>query len=601
MNKGWYWRLLLVLACIILAGIYVVPTISGTVPEDPDKPEGKRMSTLPDWWPKRDKRVSLGLDLQGGMYLILSVDTEKAVLYSAERMTQSLRKRLEEEDIGVTSVHMIEDTQNIALQVEKPGDLGAAKDEILDYFGNVLKPVTGVLSAEQTADTFAVSFRSDHMDNIKERAVSQAVKTLRNRVDEFNVREPEIVKQGENSILIQLPGLKDPERALKLIGRTAQLEFRVCDDYSDIISGLKGSLPEGIRMERIRSHKNAKGKMVVDRYLVAQKKEQLQEFLNDRIPRSHEVAYGSLPDLKSPGKEEWRTYLLHGRSETTWMTGDTLTDANVQLDQQKNEPYVLLNFDAKGAGEFEEVTGNNVKERMAIVLEGVVDSAPVIQSRISGGRGQITLNAMKGYNELLKDAQDLAIVLRSGALPAPVRIEQNRTVGPSLGADSIGKGKMSLIVGTILVVIFMLLYYKGTGVVNVFALSLNVLFIFAILAGFEATLTLPGLAGIVLTIGMAVDANVIINERVREELRVGKTPRAAVEGGYGKALWTILDANITTIIAGVVLLQYGSGPIRGFAVTLIVGVLCSVFTAMVCTRLVMDFITNKFRVQRLSI
>ncbi|NOZ88251.1 MAG: protein translocase subunit SecD [Deltaproteobacteria bacterium] len=601
MSKGWYWRLFLVLSSIVLAVIYLVPTIVGVEPKDPNKPNGQLVSKLPDWWPAREKRVSLGLDLQGGMYLILSVDTDKAVVDRAERLAVAIREHLEDEGIDIASaVLMDEESRNIAIQVESPEDLQAAEEEVTDYYRSQVVIVSAALPADQADDTFVVNFKPEYVDHIKEYAVNQAITTLRNRIDEFNVREPEIIKQGENNILIQLPGLKDPERALKLIGRTAQLEFRIVDDESDIIKKMKGTLPKGIRMER-HTYRGPKNKLLSEYYLVSEDKGLLEKFLKGKIPRTHEIAFGQRPSEKTPGKSEWKTYLLKSRTETTYMTGDTLTDAVVRLDPQKNEPYVSLTFDAQGAGEFERITGANVKRRMAIVLDGVVNSAPVIQTKIGGGRAQITLNALKSYNALLQEAKDLALVLRSGALPAPVSIEQNRTVGPSLGKESIQKGKISLIVGGLLVVLFMIIYYKFTGIIDVIALSLNVVFIFAVLAGFEATLTLPGLAGIVLTIGMAVDANVIINERIREEIRAGKTSRTAIDGGYGKALWTILDANITTIIAGVVLLQYGSGPIRGFAVTLIIGIVSSMFTAIICTRLIMDLLTIKFRISRISI
>jgi preprotein translocase subunit SecD len=282
-------------------------------------------------------------------------------------------------------------------------------------------------------------------------------------------------------------------------------------------------------------------------------------------------------------------------NKRTYLTGEYLTDARVQIDSQFSEPYVSIDFDKKGGRLFERITEANVKKRLAIVLDNRVYSAPVIQEKISGGRARIT------GNFTTEDARDLAIVLRAGALPAPVEILEERTVGPSLGHDSIEKGLLSMWVGGLLVVLFILFYYKGAGLVANIALGLNIVLIAAGLAFFQATLTLPGIAGIILTIGMAVDANVIIFERIREEIRLGKTPRAAVDGGYGKATLTILDANVTTLIAALVLFQFGTGPVKGFAVTLSIGILASLFTAIVVTRLIFDYFVFQRRIKSLSI
>jgi preprotein translocase subunit SecD len=277
------------------------------------------------------------------------------------------------------------------------------------------------------------------------------------------------------------------------------------------------------------------------------------------------------------------------------LTGEYLTDARVQIDSQFNEPYVSIDFDNKGARLFERVTEANVKKRLAIVLDGHVYSAPVIQEKISGGSARIT------GHFTTEEAHDLAIVLRAGALPAPVEILEERTVGPSLGRDSIEKGILSMIIGGILVILFMGVYYKGSGLIANVCLVLNILLIAAGLAAFEGTLTLPGMAGIILTIGMAVDANVLIFERIREEIRLGKTPNAAVETGFGKATLTILDSNLTTLIAAVVLYQFGTGPVKGFAVTLSIGIVASMFTAIIVARLIFDYFIFQRRVKRISI
>ncbi|MCX7959332.1 MAG: protein translocase subunit SecD, partial [Deltaproteobacteria bacterium] len=285
----------------------------------------------------------------------------------------------------------------------------------------------------------------------------------------------------------------------------------------------------------------------------------------------------------------------------TVLTGEFITSADVFVDHEENRPYVGLSFDVQGAKIFEKLTGENVGRRMAIVLDNIVDSAPVIKEKIGGGHARITLGSMKSYEELLNEANDLAIVLRSGALPAPVEILEERTVGPTLGKDSIDRGIKSIVIGTLLVLLFMMVYYKLSGLIADFALALNLFLILAIMAFFEATLTLPGMAGLGLTLAMAVDANVLINERIREEIRAGKTPKAAIEVGYGRVFWTIFDANLTTLISAIILFQFGTGPIRGFAVTVTIGLIASMFTAIVVTRLIMDRIYYSHKIEKISI
>jgi preprotein translocase subunit SecD len=385
---------------------------------------------------------------------------------------------------------------------------------------------------------------------IMKMAVEQALETIRNRIDQFGVSEPDIRPQEGNRLLIQLPGIKDPKRAIALIGKTALLEFKLVDEENSVQEALKGNIPPG-----------------------------------------DEILYQVSVDRET-GHERKTPFLLKKR---TALTGEYLTDARVQIDSRYNEPYVSISFDARGARLFEQVTGQNIKKRLAIVLDGKVNSAPVIQDKISGGKAQIT------GRYTTDEARDLAIVLRAGALPAPVKIIEERTVGPSLGKDSIQKGFKSMLIGGIVVILFMIIYYGLSGLIADLALLLNILFIMAGLAFFSATLTLPGIAGIILTIGMSVDANVLIFERIREEVRLGKTPRTAIESGYSKALVTILDAQLTTLIVALVLFQFGTGPVRGFAVTLSIGIVASLFTAIFLTRIIFDYLYVKRNVKRLSI
>ncbi len=298
------------------------------------------------------------------------------------------------------------------------------------------------------------------------------------------------------------------------------------------------------------------------------------------------------------GSAKWRTWLLHRK---TPLTGDALLSAFVAFNSDKNEYYVAMRFDRRGAAIFDKLTSENIKKRMAIVLDDTVDSAPVIQTRIPDGQCSITLGGYRSNQEILEDAKSLAIVLNAGALPAPVYPQEERTVGATLGDDAIEKGKMAMLASMILSIIIIVGYYRLSGIIAIIAMSANMLFLFAALAAFEATLTLPGIAGLALTIGMAVDANIIQFERVREEIRAGKTPRAAVDAGFDKAFSAILDSNVTTFIAALVLFQYGSGPIRGFATTLGIGVAINMFTAVVIPRLFLDFLTRSRRVQTISI
>ncbi len=492
------------------------------------------------------EKIRLGLDLQGGMHLVLEVQTGKAVENRVERTVEDLRAAMKKARIRYAGLERVKGTQ-ISVRVLRPEDIEAFEN-MLDKDFQWLR----LLSKSQDGDGQLVrlDLPDEEVKYIEEMATKQAMETIRNRIDQFGVSEPDIRRQGENRILIQLPGVKDPQRAIKLIGQTALLEFKLVDDENDVQEALKGHVPPGDEI--------------------------LYQVKQDRATQR---------TIKTPLLVKKRGYL----------TGEYLTDARVQIDSQFNEPYVSIDFDKKGARLFERITEANVKKRLAIVLDDNVYSAPVIQEKIGGGSARIT------GNFTTEEARDLAIILRAGALPAPVKILEERTVGPSLGRDSIDKGLLSMWIGGVLVVIFIAIYYNGAGIIAVIALFLNIILIVACLAAIQATLTLPGIAGIILTIGMAVDANVIIFERIREEVRLGKTPRAAVDAGYSKATLTILDANITTLIAALVLFQFGTGPVKGFAVTLSIGILASLFTAIIVARLIFDYFILERRIKRLSI
>jgi preprotein translocase subunit SecD len=520
------------MALILFAIILLLPTLT---------------SQLPQWWSKilPSEKIHLGLDLQGGMHLILEVEAEKAVESYVERVKNNLRDDLKDKGVPVGKLEREKSSQII---LEVSGEKEKWEKLISQRYAMMQELSSSTL--DKGIWRVVLVLDSRQAEQIKKNAIDQALETIRNRIDQFGVSEPEITLQGTDRILIQLPGIKDPQRAINLIGRTALLEFKLVDEEEDIEEALKGKIPEG---DIILNH------------------------------RSVDPKTGGLKKVP---------YLL---KEKTLMTGEVLKDARVSIDSQFHEPYVALEFDDIGAKLFEQITGANVKKRLAIILDDNVYSAPVIQEKIAGGRAQIT-----GRFDM-KEASDLAIVLRAGALPAPVKIIEERTVGPSLGQDSIHKGIVSTLISAALVVLFMIFYYRFSGVIANVALVLNIILTLATLALFRATLTLPGIAGLVLSVGMAVDANILVHERIKEELRWGKTIRAAIDQGYHRAFITIIDSNLTTLIAGILLYQFGTGPVRGFAVTLCIGILANIFTAVYITRWMFDFWTLKMKVKQLSI
>jgi len=530
-SKKLQWRGIAVLLVIVIALIYLTPSIS---------------KTMPTWWPNilPEEKIHLGLDLKGGMHLVLEVQVQKAVESHLERTVEDIKYALRKAKIRYQALKST-GPDRIGLTLLRTEDRKATEEMVEKNFSG-LAVESGPLGQRDLTVELVLSDQAQQ--HIKGMAVDQAVETITNRIDQFGVTEPDIRPQGRDRILVQLPGIKDPKRAIDIIGKTALLEFKLVDEENSLEEALRGNIPPG-----------------------------------------DQILYQITGE---PGSQRKIPFLLKKRAA---LTGEYLTDARVQIESQYNEPYVSISFDSRGARLFEQITGANIKKRLAIVLDSVVNSAPVIQDRIAGGRAQIT------GRFTMEEARDLAIVLRAGALPAPVKIIEERTVGPSLGKDSIEKGLKSMMIGGLIVILFMIFYYKFAGILADLALFLNIIFIAAALAMFGATLTLPGIAGVILIIGMAIDANVLIFERIREELRLGKTPRAAVDGGYSKALVTILDANITTLIAALVLFQFGTGPVKGFAVTLSIGIVASLFTAIVVTRLIFDYLIIERGMKKISI
>jgi preprotein translocase subunit SecD len=533
MSKGFTWRVSLIFLFLFLSFLYLAPTLA-------DK--------LPSWWkgPLPKDKIHLGLDLQGGTHLVMEVETQKAVEGSLDLIATDLEDTLTAKNIRFKRIAKV-GADRVQLTLYDKTSADDAQKLVKKKY-----PEMEQLPVFDEGGFVNFQFRMDEKvaQNRKDKAVAQALETIRNRIDQFGVSEPVIQREGINHIVVQLPGIKDPKRAIELIGRTARLEFKLVDENISAATATPATLPE-------------------DDELLMEKKT--------------DPATGAVTEIPLVVKKK------------SMITGDLLTDAQVRIDSQFNQPYVAIEFNSTGARLFDQVTAANVGKRFAIVLDNNIYSAPVIRERISGGSAQISGT----FSE--KEASDLAIVLRAGSLPAPVKIIQNVTVGPSLGQDSINKGLFAGLVGVALVVIFMVVYYKLSGLVANMGMALNIIYLMGALAALGATLTLPGIAAIVLLIGMSVDSNVLIFERIREELRNGKTPKAALDAGYDKAFLTIIDSHVTTLITAAVLFQFGTGPVKGFAVSLSLGIIINLFTSLVATRVVFDFVLGRRHVKRLSI
>jgi preprotein translocase subunit SecD len=588
MSKLWWTKTIFVLILIGLSIIFLLPAI------------GPIRAHLPSWYTKKiTSKIVPGLDLQGGLRLVYEVDVERAVTDKCDQIAIELRSQLKKKGIKGAKIRR-RGKDKLLIRLRSEADQRRVSYKFLRNF-SIMK------EKERHSREILLQFDQEYVERLRKDAVEQAVKTIRQRVDELGIKEPSITSTG-NDIIIELPGMKeeDFEKTRRIIRRTARLEFKIVDDESDFVKNLAPKLPKDksitLEKEIVSSPQGPK----VSYYLKAKGKEGkkiLEKFLSKiDIPEDRSFGYQEVKEKDPEGgittESYFKTYYL---KHPAGITGEYITDAMVASDPEDNTPYVALNFDHRGAAIFEKLTGENIKRRMAIVLDERIDSAPVIQDRIPGGRAKITLGGYKDYNTLLKEAHELVIVLKAGALPAPITPVNEQRIGPTLGADAIKRGIQSMIIGAILVIIFMIIYYSVSGLIANFCLLLNMLFLLAILAGFEATLTLPGIAGIILTVGMAVDANVIIFERIREELRVGKSPYTAVETGFSRAFWTIFDAQLTTFIAGVILLQYGTGPVKGFAVTLMIGIITSMFTGIFVSKIIFERITRGIKVSKLRI
>lgn len=604
MDRSWFTRVVTYSLITIVALVFLTPSVAGWLGKD---------DQLPGWLTKHVKnRIMLGLDLQGGLHLVYEVQVDKAVSDKADRLSSDIEDLLHKNK-KVRDVHVNrEGIDTIVFEFKNPEDAKKLDKDLLKDYRQQLY----VESRDAQKGIVKLKIDQDYVDTVRDYAVRQGVETIRNRVDKLAVAEPTIIRKNTD-IIVELPGLKpaDFERVKKQIGRTAQLEFKMVDDGSEYMKKIaaiaatkKAEFP-GLEVGHDGWTEKDSGTPHSDVFLRDKDKAELERFFaslppEDQVPSDHVIGYeqdqrgGDEEGASAGNAKTWRTYYLHRRAE---LTGEYIQDADVTWDQQTGRPEVSLTFDHEGANLFEKATAANIGRKMAIILDEKINSAPVIEGRIGGGHARITMGGFQDPFQLQQDAKDLVAVLRTGALPAPLKKTFETQVGPTLGKDAVEKAKFSMLVGSLVVIFFMLIYYRVSGLIANLAMIANIVYQLALLAALGATLTLPGIAGVVLTVGMAVDANIIIYERIREELRAGKSPRGAVEAGFGRAFWTVFDAHVTNLVAGIVLYSYGNGPIRGFAVTLMIGIVCNLFTSVWLSRAMFDFLVNRRHTATLSI
>jgi preprotein translocase subunit SecD len=567
MERSWWGRFFVLLFFTVMSVVYVIPTFTG-------------MDLEKSSYPLKQK-INLGLDLQGGLYMVLGVEFKKIFHEVLVRNSDSLKEELAEKKLGAKGFKVLDkgfEADDHRFEFEyTPGK----REEI---YRLIKENYTNLRITQDETGKFQLGLATAYRSQVREQTIEQSIEVIRNRIDEFGVTEPVITAQGSDRIVVELPGVSDVERAKSLIGQTAKLTFQMVAEEG----------PTPAELTQILQDAEAKGiQYNLEDGPFSAYVEKVNEFAKDKLAKGTVIAFQR--EVGVTGEVVNRVpYILFDKVA---LDGEEIRDASVTFNQEDRSPEVAFSLNPRGANTFDKLTAENTRKFMAIVLDGIVVSAPRINGRIPNGRGVIQLGR-GNQQELIREAKDLAIVLRAGALPAKLDFLEQRVVGPSLGQDSIEKGSFASIAGAILVLLAMVALYKGSGAIAAASLILNVLFVLAILVGLEATLTLPGIAGIALTVGIAVDSNVIIYERIKEELRAGKGPHAAVTAGFQKAFRSILDANITTAAAGVILMAYGSGPIRGFAVTLLIGIVTTLFTAVFVCRLMFDVYLARIETKR---
>jgi len=557
------WRSVLAVLGVALAVVWVAPNLVNM--------ENK-------WWPSKSK-LNFGLDIQGGLQLVMGADVQGVVKESTNRLVASLKGDFAKENIEVTDVKSVKpEAGEIVITA------GKAAQEKVKGFLNKQYPTTLQVMTEADNE-MVLRYFDNYLNDYKQKVIHQAIETIRNRIDEFGVAEPSITQQGDNRILVQLPGMADAERAKELINTTAKLDFMLVSDEK--------SIPElqGLIAEAEKAGKYSMATMKYSEYVT-----RLNEDLKGKLPEKTTLYFEK---SENATKMEIGAIPFLLRTDTD-LTGGALDDASVGYGQY-GEPEVSLVFNSAGAKRFADITTAARGKRVAIVLDKVVKSAPNINEPITGGHARITLGGGRDRQKSLDEAKMIATALRAGALPATLEQLEERRVGPSLGSDSIGKAKMGSYIGALLVVIFMAVYYKSMGVIADICLGVNILSVFALLTSLGATLTLPGIAAIALTVGFAVDSNVLINERIREEIHKGSSWKHAIQEGYHRAMSAIVDANITTAATAVVLLYFGTGPVRGFAVNLLIGIVTTMFANVFLSKVIVDTLFNKFGVKKLTV
>jgi len=612
MDKGWYFRFSLMVVVTVLGWLTLWPSLHTWIPAP---------APIREYF---TGRISPGLDIRGGLRLTYDVAVDEAVRDRRNLRGDQLQREMGER-LGVIPKDTTPTREQLTkvrerVKVRDEGERGlhltftqAADAEKLDR--DLVLRYGDLREVSRSGGDVVLEIKKDFLEQIRDTAVQQARETIENRVDGLGLREAAVTAQNTD-IIVEVPGADQStfDRIREIISKTARLEFQIVDDESTFVNGLT-DLPEGITRQTEYVSAGASKPQTASSFLLARgtdARRKLTDYIEKlksegKLPEEHEFLLGEAdraPEDET-GKaaadtdQAYRTYTLFGRAE---VTGQAIEDAFVANDEkQGGKPYVAINFNSEGADLFKELTGRNVKRRMAIVLDDVVASAPVIQSEIGGGHCQITLGGFRPYNEILNEARDLVVVLKAGALPVPVRASNEQMIGPSLGEDGVRESVKGALVSFAIVLVFMAVYYEVGGIIANVMLVLHLLFLLATQAFFEATLSLPGIVAAALNMGMAVDANVLINERIREELRLGKSTRVAVEQGFSRAFSSIFDSQITTLVAGIVLFQYGTGPIKAFAVTLIFGICTSLFTGVFCSRIAFDLLVRGIRVQRLRV
>ncbi len=598
MDRGWYFRLAIVVGSSVLGFLALWPSIDRWLP-------------CPDIVKEAfDNQINPGLDIKGGLRLMYEVEVDEYIRDRRDRLAEQVQRRCGVL-IGVISEEEVDELDKAKLDEIKQ----RCKVERVDKDGGAVRAIRMTFSNEEDAKKLSKTWvkdyfrdlrvasgvgglvvdlhmREEQLANMRETAVRQSERTIINRIDSMGVLEPTVIaRPNDGDIIIEIPGAQESsfERIKSIISRTAQLQFKIVDDESDSRS-IFTAPPEGIYLDAdSQTFAEAFGEDARDR---------LRAYIPTLpVPDDHEIAIGRQDPDPERGGEGWRTYYMYRVAD---VTGEDLDDASVGFDSQSGSPEVDFMMNTRGASRMGDLTGRSIGKRMAIVLDDRVESAPVIQGQISA-RGRITLGAYLDRNQLLQEARDLVVVLQAGALPAPLRPANEQLIGPTLGQDSVRKGASAALWGVLLVLIFMAAYYEVGGLVADAMVTLNLLLLLGIMSGIGATLTLPGVAAIALTVGMAVDANVLITERIREELRLGKSPRSAVEQGYARAYSSVFDSQLTTAIAGIVLWQFGTGPIKGFATMLLIGIATSLFTGTFCSKVLFDWLVRGLRVQRLRV